>query len=42
MLSAYDIKENSSLNCFQYYHVINDLPPDVALDIFEGFATDFL
>ena len=36
------IKENSSLNCLQYYHVINGLPPDIAHDIFEGFDTDFL
>ena len=40
--SVYGIKENSSLNCLQYYHVINGLPPDIAHDIFEGFATDFL
>ena len=40
--SVYGIKENSSLNCLQYYHVIHCLPPDIAHDIFEGFATDFL
>ena len=40
--SVYGIKENSSLNCLQYYHIINGLPPDIAHDIFEGFATDFL
>ena len=40
--SVYGIKENSSLNCLQYYHVINGLPPDIAHDIFQGFATDFL
>ena len=40
--SVYGIKGNSSLNCLQYYHVINGLPPDIAHDIFEGFATDFL
>ena len=38
----YGIKENSSLNCLQYYHVINGLPPDIAYDIFEGFATNSL
>ena len=42
MSSVYGIKENSSLNCLQYYHVINGLPLDIARDIFEGFATDFL
>ena len=40
--SVYGIKENSSLNCLQYYHVTNGLAPDIAHDIFEGFATDFL
>ena len=40
--SVYGIKGNSSLNCLQYYHVINGLRPDIAHDIFEGFATDFL
>ena len=42
MSSVYGIKENSSLNCLQYYHVINGLPPDIAHVISEGFATDFL
>ena len=40
--SVYGIKKNSSPNCLQYYHVINGLPPDIAHDVFEGFATDFL
>ena len=40
--SVYGIKENSSLNCLQYYHVINGLPPNIAHDAFEGFTTDFL
>ena len=40
--SIYGIKGNSSVNCCQYYHVINGPPPDIAHDIFEGFATDFL
>ena len=40
--SVYGIEENWSLNCLQYYHVINGLPSDFAHDIFEGFATDFL
>ena len=40
--SVYGVKENSSLNCLQYYHVINGVPPDIAHDTFEGFATDFL
>ena len=42
--SVYCIKEKSSLNCLQYYHVIiiNGLPPDISHDIFEGFITDFL
>ena len=40
--SVYGIKENWSLNCLQYSHVINGLPSDFAHDIFEGFATDFL
>ena len=42
MSSVYGIKENSSLNCLQYYHVINGLPPDIAHALFEGFATDLL
>ena len=40
--SVYGTNENSSLNCLQYYHVINGPPPDIAHDIFDGFATDFL
>ena len=40
--SAYSINENSSLNCLQYYHVTNGLPPDITHGIYEGFATDFL
>ena len=40
--SVYGIKGNSCLNCLQYYHVINGLPPDIAHDTFKGFATDFL
>ena len=40
--SVYGIKGNSYLNCLQYYRVINGVPPDIAHDIFEGFATDFL
>ena len=42
MLSAYSINENSSLNCLQYYHVTNGIPPDITHGIYEGFATDFL
>ena len=40
--SVYGIKENSSLNCSQYYHAINGLTPDIAHSTFEGFAIDFL
>ena len=40
--SVYGIKENLSLNCLQYYHVSNGLPPDISHDIFEGFTTNFL
>ena len=31
--SVCGIKENSSFNYLQYYHVINGLPPDIAHDI---------
>ena len=34
--SVHSIKENSSLNCLYYYHVIN------GLDIFKSFTTDLL
>ena len=30
------------MNCLQYYHAISGLPPDIAHDIFQGFATNFL
>ena len=39
--SVYGIKENSSLDCLQYYHVINGLPLDIAHNIFEDFAKNF-
>ena len=40
--SVYGITKNLPLNYSQYYHLINSLPPDVADDTFEDFATDLL
>ena len=31
-----------ALNCLEYYHVINGLPPNIIHDILAGFVTDFL
>lgn len=38
--STYGIKYNSCLNCLNYSHVADGLPPDFAHDILEGFAKD--
>ena len=40
--SVYGIKHGSVLNKLNYYHVTSGLPPDLAHDLFEGFAVDFV
>ena len=42
MASAYGIKSNSCLNELKFFHVAEGLPPDLAHDVFEGFAIDFM
>ena len=36
------MKERSVLNELYYYHVANGLPPDLAHNLFEGFAVDII
>ena len=38
----YGIKERSCLNDLEYFHVINDLPPGLAHDVFESIPIDVL
>ena len=38
--SLYGIKSRSCLNCLSFFHCVNGLPPDLAHDLFEGFAVD--
>ena len=38
----YGIKENSVLNDLNYFHAADGLPPDLAHDLFEGFALDIV
>ena len=40
--SVYGLKSNSYLDSLTYFHVINGLPPDLALDVFEGVAVDVI
>ena len=40
--SLYGIKSNSCLHCLNFFHVTSGLPPDLAHDLFEGFAVDFI
>ena len=40
--SMYGINRDSCLNCLEYYHVTSGLPPDIAHDVFEGFAVDLV
>ena len=40
--SLYGVQINSCLNSLEYYHVANGLPPDLAHDVFEGFAKDIM
>ena len=39
---AYGIKKSSRFNDSNYFHVIEDLPPDIAHDMFEGLAVDVI
>ena len=39
---AYGIKSNSCLNELEFFHVAEGLPPDLAHDVFEGFAINFM
>ena len=41
-LSLYGLKENSCLHELSYYHITSGLPPDLAHDLFEGFAFDIV
>ena len=36
------MKERPVLNELYYYHVANGLPPDLAHNLFEGFAVDVI
>ena len=38
----YGIKENSLLNVLNCFHVADGLSPDLAHDLFEGFAVDIV
>ena len=40
--SVYSIKERSCLNDLEYLHVINSAPPDLAHNVFEGIAVNFI
>ena len=40
--SLYGLQADSCLNSLTYYHVTNGLPPDLAHDVFEGFAKDIM
>lgn len=40
--NVYGIKENSTLNDLNNYHVINGMPPDLAHDNFEGVICDVM
>ena len=40
--SLYGIKCNSCLHSLKFSHVTSRLPPDLARDLFEGFAIDFI
>ena len=40
MCSVYGLQSESCFNALEYYHVADGLPPDIAHDIFEGFARD--
>ena len=40
--SVYRIKSNSCLKQLQHFHLVNGLPPDLGLDLLEGFAKDVL
>ena len=42
MTPAYGITSNSSLNELEFFHVVEDLPTDLAHDVLEEFATDFI
>ena len=41
-LFIYRIKSNSCLKQLQHFHLVNGLPPDLDLDLLEGFAKDVL
>ena len=40
--SLYGIKSNSCLHCLNFFHVTSGLPPDLAHDLFEEFAVNFI
>ena len=40
--SLYGMKCNSRLHSLKFFHVTSGLPPDLAHDLFEGFAVDFI
>ena len=42
MCMVLTIKERSCLNDMAYFHVINDLAPNLAHDVFEGIAINVL
>lgn len=42
MASAYVWKSKSCLNELQFFHVVEDLPPDLAHDVFEEFSVDLM
>lgn len=42
LASVYGIKHNSCFNELVYFRVTSGLPPDIAHDIFGGFAIDLV
>lgn len=42
MASAYGLKSKSCLNELQFFHVVEDLPTDLAHDVFEEFSVDLM
>ena len=40
--SLYGMKCNSCLHSLKFFQVTSGLPPDLAHDLFEGFAIDFI
>ena len=42
LTSLYGIRRNSCLNRLSYFHSIDEFPPDLSHDLFEGIAIDIL